>query len=51
MADASRDPLNVELEDNHLLAEVQLLVELIVAAGESDRPLSQDEVDLLLGFR
>jgi hypothetical protein len=43
------DQLNVPLEDAELLAEVELTTNLIIAASESDRPLSQDEVDRLLG--
>ena len=44
------DQLNVPLEDAELLAEVELTTNLIIAASESDTPMSQDEVDRLLGL-
>jgi hypothetical protein len=44
------DKLNVPLEDAELLAEVELTTNLIIAASESDKTLSQDEVDALLGL-
>ncbi len=43
------DQLNVPLEDAELLAEVELTTNLIIAASESESPLTQDEVDRLLG--
>jgi len=43
------DQLNVPLEDAELLAEVELTTDLIIAASESDVPLTQVEVDLILG--
>ncbi len=45
------DQLNVPLEDAELLAEVELTTNLIIAATERDTPLSQDEVDQLLGLK
>ena len=44
------DQLNVPLEDAELLAEVELTTNLIIAASASERPLSQDEIDRLLGL-
>ena len=44
------DQLNVPLEDAELLAEVELTTNLIIAASESESPLTQDEVDRLLGI-
>ena len=44
------DQLNVPLEDAELLAEVELTTNLIIAASESDGPLSQADVDRLLGL-
>jgi hypothetical protein len=44
------DQLNVPLEDAELLAEVELTTNLIIAASESDVPLSQADVDRLLGL-
>ncbi len=43
------DQLNVPLEDAELLAEVELITNLIIAASEADAPLDQAEVDRLLG--
>jgi hypothetical protein len=42
------EPL-VSLRDDEALAEVQLMVQLMVAANETPGPLSQAEVDVLLG--
>ncbi|NUR07045.1 MAG: hypothetical protein HOQ45_08550 [Nocardioidaceae bacterium] len=44
------DQLNVPLEDAELLAEVELTTNLIIAASESDRTLSQAAIDRLLGL-
>ena len=43
------DQLDVPLEDAELLAEVELTTNLIIAASASDEPLSQEEIDRLLG--
>ena len=43
------DQFDVTLEDADLLGEVELTTNLIIAASESDLPLSQAEVDLILG--
>jgi hypothetical protein len=45
----ARDSLDVSLHDDDLSHEVELLSHLMVAANESDRPLTQGEVDRLLG--
>ncbi|MGH3413902.1 MAG: hypothetical protein ACRDPH_12565 [Marmoricola sp.] len=45
------DPLDVELEDPELLAEVELTAALIVAANQADCRLSADQVDHVLGLR
>lgn len=45
------DSLDVSLHDGELAEEVELTVRLIVAANESDRPLSEQEVDDLLEVR
>jgi hypothetical protein len=39
------------LIDDDLQSEIEMVSELVVAASSSDRPLEQDEVDLLLGIR
>jgi len=44
------DPLDVSLVDTVLLAELELTTELMIAATQSDRHLSQDEIDVLLGL-
>jgi hypothetical protein len=43
------DQLNVPLEDAELLAEVELTTNLIIAASESERRLTEEQVDALLG--
>lgn len=43
------DPFDVSLEDGELLAEVELTTNLIIAATESDRPLTTEEIDKILG--
>jgi hypothetical protein len=42
------DNLDVSLVDDELLAEVELTANLIVAAADSEGPLSPDAVDRLL---
>lgn len=39
-----------ELNDAALLEEIDLLADLVVAAGSADRPLTGPEVDLALGL-
>ena len=43
------DPFDVSLEDGDLLAEVELTTNLIIAATESERHLTTDEIDKILG--
>ena len=45
------DHLDVPLEDAALLEEVELISTLMIAAGEYDDHLDQDQIDLLLGVR
>jgi hypothetical protein len=47
----STDPFDVELEDPELLDEVGLTTGLMVAANQSEGPLSTEEIDELLGLR
>jgi len=51
---AARDKLDQDpgdhLNDDALESEIELVSELVVAATSSDRPLHQEEVDLLLGI-
>lgn len=43
------DQFDVELEDADLLGEVELTMNLIVAASAADEPLSTEEIDRILG--
>jgi hypothetical protein len=43
------DQFDVTLEDSDLLGEVELTTNLIIAASESDEPLSTEEIDQILG--
>ena len=44
------DQFDVTLEDLVLLGEVELTTNLIIAASAIDRPLTQAEIDALLGL-
>ena len=43
------DPYDVRLEDDELLAEVELTANLIVAANQTEQQLSANEIDQVLG--
>jgi hypothetical protein len=43
------DQFDVDLVDHALLEELDLTAELIVAASESEAPLSRAEIDRILG--
>ena len=45
-----RDTLDLSLHDDLLYEEIELMLRLMVAANESDRRLSQDEIDAQLGL-
>lgn len=45
------NPLDVKLEDTDLLGEVELTTAVIVAANQTDRPLSLAEIDHALGLQ
>jgi hypothetical protein len=45
-----QDQFDITLEDSDLLGDVELTTDLIIAATESDLPLSTDEIDRLLGI-
>ncbi|MGL5809521.1 MAG: hypothetical protein ACRCYQ_06230 [Nocardioides sp.] len=45
----AEDQFDVSLEDADLLGEVELTTNLIIAASETDRPLTTAEIDVLLG--
>jgi hypothetical protein len=48
---AAADANDENLTDDDLKSEIELVGDLVVAASASDGPLSQDEVDGLLGVR
>ena len=43
-----RDPLDVDLQDDDLLAEILLLTDLMATASQSERPLPQSVIDRIL---
>jgi hypothetical protein len=43
------EPLDSRLRDDEALAEIELTSQLIIAASSKDGPLSQREVDEILG--
>jgi len=45
-----RDQLQVSLQDDELLAEVELCTTLMIASLKCDRLLTGDEVDQFLGL-
>jgi len=44
-------PTDTRLQDPLVLDEIELYGDLVIAASSSDRPLSQDEIDRVLGLR
>ena len=42
---------DTRLEDPLVLDEIELYGELVIAASSSDEPLSQDQIDRVLGLR
>ena len=44
------DPFDIHLQDDDLLAEVELTANLIVAANQSEAHLSPHEIDEVLGI-
>lgn len=45
------DPFDVPLQDDELMAEVELTANLIVAANQTSDHLSLGEIDRILGLR
>jgi hypothetical protein len=43
------DRLDVTVHDSDVLAEIEILTNLIIATSESDKPLSQRRIDEILG--
>jgi hypothetical protein len=44
------DQFDVTLEDADLLGEVEITTNLIIAASESAGPLTQEQIDAILGI-
>ena len=44
------DQFDISLTDSDLLTEVEMTTNLIIAASEADGPLSQEEIDRILGL-
>jgi hypothetical protein len=44
------DQFDISLTDSDLLTEVEMTTNLIIAASEADGPLSQEEIDRILGI-
>ena len=42
---------DTRLEDPMVLDEIELYGELVIAASSSDEPLSQEQIDKVLGLR
>ena len=43
------DQLDVAVHDNEVLAEIEMMTNLIIATSESDGPLPQLQIDEILG--
>lgn len=43
------EPLDSRLRDDEVLAEIELTSQLMIAASSKDGPLTQQEVDQILG--
>ncbi len=43
------DRLDVAIHDVDVLAEIEMMTNLIIATSESDKPLSQRRIDEILG--
>jgi hypothetical protein len=44
------DSLDVEVHDSEVLAEIELMTNLIIATSEADGPLPQRQIDEILGI-
>jgi hypothetical protein len=44
-------PTDTRLQDPLVLDEIELYGDLVIAASASDGPLTQDEIDRVLGLR
>ena len=43
------DQLDVSVHDTEVLAEIEMMTNLIIATSESDGPLPQPQIDEILG--
>jgi hypothetical protein len=43
-------PVDKRLQDGALLAELEMTTRLMIAANQSDGPLTQEQVDVALGL-
>ena len=47
--DPVNDSLDIEVQDSEVLAEIELMTNLIIATSEADGPLPQQRIDEILG--
>ncbi len=45
------DQLDVKVHDSQVLDEIEMMTNLIIATSEADGPLSQGQIDTILGVR
>ncbi|MGI8888163.1 MAG: hypothetical protein ACR2GB_04205 [Nocardioidaceae bacterium] len=43
------DQLDVDIHDRDVLNEIEMMTNLIIATSESDGPLTQNQIDFILG--
>lgn len=43
------DALDLDLQDSELIDEIHLVADLMVAAAQSPHPLSEEQIDAILG--
>lgn len=48
-AEQVNDQLDVDIHDANVLNEIEMMTNLIIATSESDGPLTQNQIDLILG--
>lgn len=48
--DPVNDSLDIEVQDSEVLAEIELMTNLIIATSETDGPLPQQRIDEILGI-
>lgn len=49
-AEQVNDQLDVDIHDVNVLNEIEMMTNLIIATSESDGPLTQDQIDSILGI-